>query len=377
MTEADSFNFFADTCASVGFSLAEFVISSREGNVLVSPPSIYTVLCLLYQGATGEMGRALKSALRVPDQNTSSRDCRALLTMFKNLRDANFYQSRGIFLQDADDVQPDFLTKAKNNFETELVEVTFNKKGAPEKKISGWTEQQTHRKVIRAVGPKDFTDNTRLMIVCGAYFKADWLQKFEQYDVKKDTFYITDSETIKCQMVKIQATIKYCDRSDITCQIICLPYKNSDVSLMIFLPKTGVKIKEFEYRFFKRKLSDLYAELISTYMTATFPKFKIETTIQFQDALSKLGLGELFTGNAEFPNMFKKVPFVADTCVQKVAFEIGDRGSFVSKDDTNLKKESTTGKLAFHANRPFAFAVCYHHDCFLPLLMGRVEQPVE
>ncbi|GJQ73277.1 hypothetical protein Trydic_g13649 [Trypoxylus dichotomus] len=361
-------------------NLANVTLSNQEGNFYFSPPSLFLLLGTIYQGASGNVAKVLKSVLNAVDPSTSLEDGVALVESLNPLGDVTFFQSSTIFVREITDVVSEFSKKA-DGFGSS-VQQAFERKGHADRKINAWIEQQTKGKMTHIVGHQDYDEHTTGMLVTACYWKVDWLEKSSFYECKKDVFFVSEEEKVKCQMLRMVCHIKYSERKDIDSYVMEMPYKVADCSLMIFLPVTGTSLKNLESKLFKRDFGVIHEELNPCLAVVLLPKIKMENTFNFRDAFTRMGLGDLFNGCGQFPGIFETSEFNAKGFIHKVTIETGDQGSIVIEDTATdyvtkgyMSTTSSHNKIAFTANRPYIFCVCYHKSCFIPLVVGRVERP--
>ena len=81
---------------------------------------------------------------------------------------------------------------------------------------------------------------TRLVLTNAIYFKGTWEWEFDKSDTRDQDFKITPANIIQVPMMYMKpekATFNYADKEKV--QILELPYKGNDISMLILLPKQG------------------------------------------------------------------------------------------------------------------------------------------
>ncbi|KAK9746083.1 Serpin (serine protease inhibitor) [Popillia japonica] len=361
-----------------------YLNTDSDGNMCWSPPGIFSLLSLLYDSASGGIAEKLAILLNVENTEAAIADCEMLTNLLITFTDLTFVHGSAIFVKDIEVIGKDFIKNAGKFYDTTILPLQYDKKGRAYKSINAWVENKPTGKIEESFISNDFKQNLQLMILSGCYWRADWLEKFEYYEVKKDVFTVSDKETIRCRMIKLQCAARYADRDDISAQLLCIPFKDPRCGFLMILPRPRISLKEVERKMLGKDLHYIYERLRTSPMVVSLPKLRAESTIDLRSTLTKLGYTELFDGNGAFRGIFQiNSRFKVDGFLQKIVVETGEKGTKPPKIET-VKNANTPAapnvpqnRSAFNANRPFMFYIIYHdRKSFFPLVVGRVVKPV-
>jgi serpin B len=75
---------------------------------------------------------------------------------------------------------------------------------------------------------------------------------------------------------------------DLQSTAVELPYKDSDISMLIILPNKKTGLKELESKLKTLDLNDISSKMYSTEVNVEIPKFKIEFEVELKEPLTKV-----------------------------------------------------------------------------------------
>ena len=99
--------------------------------------------------------------------------------------------------------------------------------------INRWVQVKTNDKIKDLIPPGMLSSDTRLTLVNAIYFKGLWLEKFEKISTFSESFFISQNEVIKMQMMHQQAKFKYFQSQKLDCQLLEMPYIGRKMSMVI------------------------------------------------------------------------------------------------------------------------------------------------
>jgi len=156
------------------------------------------------------------------------------------------------------------------------------------------------------------------------------------------------------------------------------PYKASDISFCVILPKKLFGIGDIEKKmnndFFDKILDNTYRTKISL----SIPKFKLESSYVLNEALKNAGLKSAFSTKADFTGITKKVPLMLGQVIHKTWIEI-DEEKTEAAAATAVTIMITGGKptsyKVFTADHPFVFIIIDNRTKAI-IFMGRYVEPI-
>lgn len=97
--------------------------------------------------------------------------------------------------------------------------------------------------------------------------------------------------------------------------------------MFIILPNTITGLKKLEESLYKINFKELHDNEHRTLMHLEMPKFKIESTLQLQTILEKLGMTDMFQSIADFKGITDDPPLKISKVIQKAFIEVNEKGS--------------------------------------------------
>ena len=196
--------------------------------------------------------------------------------------------------------------------------------------------------------------------------KLKWKDSFESY---KGHFHITNDKSISTTLLHTIRTFSISESS--VNQILKIPYKETDLSLIIYLPIKG-KIPLLtkgclEAKFIKKKVK------------VNLPEFNISNKINIQAFLKEIGITYLFDNHANFSKIDKEDLIYLSKFKQQNKIEVDEKGTKAYSKTTIVgrtkSKVSRIVPITFKANRPFYFTIVNGKNNIL--LFGRLIDPTK
>lgn len=160
--------------------------------------------------------------------------------------------------------------------------------------------------------------DTVVVLVNAIYFKADWLSKFDVKLTTKEDFYGLSGQNSKVDLMSIRKKkYQYFDNDEVKLplppfQMIELPYKEEQMSMLILLPKDKNGLIELEKGLTGEVLRNIHHACSSRTVDVWLPRFRLEETYKLVPVLQKLGVTKLFSdadlsGVADIPLVVSEV----------------------------------------------------------------------
>ncbi|XP_030751112.1 antichymotrypsin-2-like isoform X4 [Sitophilus oryzae] len=304
------------------------VLSKEKGNVFFSPISVHAVLSMAYQGSKGATHDALAKSLNLPDHIAAAEGYYDVLTQLNNISGVELALANKIYIKDSLTPKASFREVIEKKFLSGIEPIKFTESEKAAKTINTWVEQKTKDKIKNLINPGDLDDSTALILLNAIYFKGNWGLKFNKDATEKDKFYVNDNDSIEVDMMSNKGKFNYKEDQNLDAKVLELPYKNPDVSMIIILPNKRNGIAELEAKLVGVDLTKITENMFRPEVVVRLPKFKIETTIELNEPLKKLGLGVLFGQKADFSEMLESAePLAVSKVVQKAFIEVNEEGT--------------------------------------------------
>jgi serpin B len=254
----------------------------------------------------------------------------------------------------------------------------INKTEESRKIINLWVEEQTNNKIKDLIPPGTLDSMTRLVLTNAIYFKGEWAIQFDKTKTKKEDFKLNETTTVQVDMMKLKKgkeKFNYGETDEL--QIIELPYKGKELSMIILLPKKSME--EVEQKLSTKKLDEWKNSMHKRDVYVYFPKFKLETKYFIAKNLSEMGMPTAFSADADFTRMFDSSKTSENLYISQVIHQ-----AFVQVNEEGTEAAAATAVvmrtgampdyIEFKADHPFIFII-QENTTGLILFMGKVVDP--
>ncbi|XP_034998524.2 leukocyte elastase inhibitor [Hippoglossus stenolepis] len=277
----------------------------------------------------------------------------------------------------------DFIGETRKHYNAELESVDF-KTGfeAARLKINGWVEEQTQDKIKDLLLKGTLHDMTRMVLVNAIYFKGDWNKQFEESATRDAQFRLNKNESKQVKMMYQNTTLPLGLIAEPNCQVLEMPYKEKELSMLIFLPmdiddsSTGLEKleKELTYdNFVEWTHSD---RLSHSKVEVGLPRFKMEESYDMGGVLVSMGMVDAFdSGMCDFSGMSPSNDLVLSKVIHKAFVEVNEEGTEAAAATAiTVGITSVSPRARFIADHPFLFFIRHNHTKSV-LFAGRYCSP--
>jgi len=357
-------------------------LRNQSGNLFFSPESISTNLAMAYAGARGATAAEMAAALHFtlpPDRLHP-----AMGTLLSGLNAAHpgyqLHVADALWAEKDFTFLDDFLKLTSSNYGAAFNPVDF--KTAPEaarSTINQWVEQKTEDKIKDLLPAGSLKSDTRLVLTNAIYFKGDWQTQFNKAVTRDDDFHLSPSQTIKTPLMHSEEKLLY--TADSSCQVVAIPYKSRELSMIIFLPKDVAGLPALEQSFTAASVEKWLNELRgSPKIILTLPKFKMTSQFELGSALGELGMKQAFGKSADFSGMTGKRDLWISAAIHKAYIDVNEEGTEAAAATGTVMRSMAMSyeqqPIVFRADHPFVFLIRDERSGAI-LFMGRVIDPTK
>lgn len=242
--------------------------------------------------------------------------------------------------------------------------------------VSEWVREQTNDLLDCRIEP---TDDTMAVLLSAIYFYDEWEEHFSERATTEGRFRVGEEEWVNCNyMHRSQSDWEYYCGDGVTASV---QYFQNGGKMLFILPDDG------------KSPSDVLAntELLASLLDWeepdrsvgtvewSIPRFTLKNTLDLEDGLTALGLGELFDSNGN------PLPLLSGDGTPAYIGH-AEQGTAISIDETGCEAasyveiEALTGDapmpddlIEMSLYRPFVFAILSEND--VPLFLGVVSDP--
>ena len=227
--------------------------------------------------------------------------------------------------------------------------------------INGWVEENTQGKIRDLLSPPMIDSLTKLVLVNAIYFKADWKFKFKVENTKKKDFFVfSDSYPVSVPMMHLTTNFEIAYLAQEDCKIIRLPYKGDRIVMDILLPNSRRGLDELEHQMINIQDSFDKNKRMKD-VSLSLPKFKAESRIPLKNILKKLGMTDMFSGEANFTNIADDPFLYVSEVIQKAFIEVDERGTTAAAATAVLiRTRSFRRPTDFTVDHPFLFFLRFY-----------------
>jgi serine protease inhibitor len=270
-------------------------------------------------------------------------------------------------------------------------------------RINAWVEDQTNHR-IKDMLPRNVLDEetkklVRLILTNAIYFKGEWEEVFQESQTKDDDFLLPGSKKVRVAMMahsgmkaaryaafhgdgSLFVTPQQISRDendpkklypdDQGFQMLELPYKSNEVSMVVLLPRSADGLTALEKKLKRGDLQNWIDKMVKREVHVFVPKFKLETKYAMEDTLKHMGMVRAFVdpreaNGAQFDGMSESSDPMQKLYISKVlhkAFvEVNEKGTEAAAATAVIMAAATAAPVnvpftpVFKADRPFVFLI--------------------
>lgn len=367
---------------------------NRGKTLFFSPYSVFSALAMAVEGARGttaeEMGKVLcfptdvrnlkDAAQLIPWRTAMIHTGMAALNERLNARNQPYELrvANALWGEQSHPFLPAYVRMIHKCYRTGgLFPVDFH--GNPEAarhQINAWVEEQTAQKIKDLVPQGAITDLTRMVLTNAIYFKGDWDSQFKKDQTREGDFMVSATEKVKAPLMRKSDIYQYADDGSV--QVLELPYKGRELSMLVLLPKGAGGLPKLEKSLTGKKLGDLRSKLQSELVDAAVPKFNLETAYGLEDTLKALGMKAAFLqGTANFSGIDGLDDLSLSAVIHKAFVEVNEQGTEAAAATATMMLGGSAAPvkpIQFRADHPFVFIICDRQDGTI-LFLGRMMNP--
>ncbi|KAJ8376534.1 hypothetical protein SKAU_G00071140 [Synaphobranchus kaupii] len=360
----------------------------KTDNIFYSPISISSALAMVYMGARGNTATEMAESLHL---HKAAKDIHVVFSKLMselNREGAPYALSLAnrLYGEQSFNFEENYIQDTKKFYEAELETVDFisNAKVA-RVNMNSWVEKQTQEKIKNLLIKGDVDHMTRLVLVNAIYFKGDWDKKFKGSETMQMKFKLNKKKSKKVQMMQQTDWFGFATIPEVSCQILEMPYKGKELSMLILLPQqieddsTGLLRLERELTYEKLIEWTQPNVMKSIEIDLALPKFKMEETYDLKDILVGLGMKDAFNvSRSDFSGMSPSNELVVSKVVHKSFVEVNEEGTEAAAATTASSMFLSSGfsmpPQTFIADHAFLFFI-RHNPTQSILFYGRLCSP--
>lgn len=361
----------------LGFDLLSHVNEHSNGNIFISPTSLFMALSMIYNGADGETKNEIAKVLQIEglDETDLNKANASLLSkLHSNSKQIQLNISNSIWLNENFHFQANFAQNNREYFNAniEAIDITDSKSV---KMMNDWVKKSTKNKIDKIIEAPLSTDTVAILINA-IYFKGSWKDEFSKKLTEKRAFYLENKSPKNVPFMKLNKKMLYIDNEYF--QAVSLPYGDGEMSMKVFLPKENSSLNEFKNLLIDDNWEDWLSQFQKKEGIILLPKFKMEYEIVLNDILKQLGMTTAFNKGANFSKIIEGNDLLWISLVkQKTFIDVNEEGTeAAAATSVVMTTESSSMDQPFYmeVNRPFFFTITDEATGII-LFMGAIAEP--
>ncbi|KAF7706391.1 hypothetical protein HF521_019645 [Silurus meridionalis] len=267
------------------------------------------------------------------------------------------------------------LSKA---FQSVPHQVDFSYPDSTLKVINSWMSDNTGGMIPDFLQSGMLNDQTRLVLLNALHFHGLWKNPFDPRLTAEGTFHKANGTKVSVSMMRSTQKFNYGEfvtKDGIEYDVIEVPYEGDSLSMIIVSSfERDVPLSILTNELSSTIIKDWRMQFRKVTRELVIPRFSLDTEVDLKSALSKLGLGDIFSQTkADFSHITTEEPLYVSKILQRVKTEVNEEGT----------KGSSAGGVILYSrmataehvlDRPFLFLI-QHKPTGAVLFMGQVHEP--
>lgn len=364
------------------WKLVKEVFQREQQNTIFSPFSVKLLLTLLYEAAgdNSTTKRELSKALVGVNLEKSRQLYREFLeSSTKENGDYEFNIGTRVYVDNgAANVTSNYTELVEWCYKTNIEKVNFARTAETVAKVNEWCSDITHGHLNELV-TEEHIRNAVMIIANVLFLKASWRNSFDENNTRKRQFKVTSSHSTQAEFMEQTDIYAYLDDPEQQLEMVRLPYKGRLFSMYIVLPYANHSLEKTISALTAENLIKLEGKLLREEVVVVIPKFKFDYGATLNDALTTLGISDVFSNRASLPQLSggHDENLQVSKILQKAGIEVNEKGTlaFAATEIQLVNKFGIDDNpIEFIAERPFLFYIKDEESDAL-LFVGKVQDP--
>lgn len=357
-----------------------------EGNLLLSPFSIASVLAMILTGARGTTAGQLADVLHLDELGDRLRNeylsIRTLHERLDAFDTTDFRVANGLWGHSTCEFVESFRADVRDVFGGVIRDADFRIDAeSVRREVNDWVAQITNGRIRKILEPDTITELTRFIVVNALYFQDAWLDEFDPENTTDELFTLLDGQKIETQTMHQMKHFDYVETSEE--QVLRIPY-NSGFNMTVVLTKKVNGIAGLETKLRTGAERPWERPMQSREVVLAFPKFRIETKAEVSSWLKNIGVTEIFdpskadlSGMATHASAERSDPLFFEDIFHQTVIRVDETGTEAAAATAGMgmtAASSPAKPVIFTADHPFLFLIRTSKTGLI-LFMGRVTDP--
>ena len=333
--------------------------AQSDKNIFFSPYSLSTAMAMLYAAAEGETKQQIQKTFHYPTPAILNPNSAALYNQF-NKPNPNYDLSTVNDLWMRQGLSPiqNYLDTVKRYYGGQVTNLDFASRPEPSRQAINKTISNHTKQMIPELLPEgSIKSSTAAVLTNAVYFKSEWAKPFGLQGGTRP-FHNLDGTTSSKEMMYKTAYFDYMENEHV--QVVELPYKSNDLSMLIILPKSkeAAAMQKLVADLSSNQVSQWTEQLENQEIFLVMPKFKLEESYSMKPILANMGMPIAFGSRANYSLFNDKLPLKVDSVVHKAVVEVDEKGTVAAAaTGIGVQLVMATHKAEITADHPFMFMI--------------------
>lgn len=346
-------------------------------NVFFSPYSLFTAMAMLYAAAEGDTKAQIQKTFHYPVPAILNPNSAALYNQFnKPNPDYKLTTVNDLWMQQRLTPTKSYIDTVQRYYSGQVSALDFEGSPDPARQTINKIIAERTKQLIPELLPKgSIKSDTAVVLTNAIYFKGDWTMPFIAESTCAQPFYNAIGRVSTVQMMRQQSYFDYYEDKHI--QVLQLPYKDDDLSMLIVLPKFNHKLamQQLAKSLSAAKIKHWSTVLVRQDVNVHLPKFKLDARYQMKTLLADMGMPKAFNNGAEFNLYADGPPIKLDEVYHQAVVTVDEKGTEAAAAAGAVGMYVGMSYPAeFKADHPFMFMIKDNKTDAI-LFLGQVTKP--
>ena len=348
-----------------------------DKNVFFSPYSLSTAMAMLYAAAEGETKAQIQKTFHYPAPAILNPNSAALYNQFnKPNPDYKLATVNDLWMQQGLTLNKSYADTVQHYYSGQVTALDFEGSPDPARQTINKKIAEKTKQLIPQLLPKgSIKSDTAVVLTNAVYFKGDWTMPFTAERTSAQPFYNAIGRASTVQMMQQQSYFDYYEDKHI--QVVQLPYKGDDLSMLVVLPKLNHKLamQQLAKSLNATKIKQWSAGLVRQEVDLQLPKFKLDARYQMKTLLADMGMPKAFNNGAEFNLYADGTPIRLDEVYHQAVVTVDEKGTEAAAAAGAVGMYvGMSYPVEFKADHPFMFMIKDNKTDAI-LFLGQVNKP--
>ena len=348
-----------------------------DKNVFFSPYSLSTAMAMLYTAAEGETKAQIQKTFHYPTPTTLNPNSAALYNQFnKPNPDYKLATVNDLWMQQGLTPTKSYIDTVQRYYSGQVTALDFEGSPDPARQTINKKIAEKTKQMIPELLPKgSIKSDTAVVLTNAVYFKGDWTLPFTAERTSAQPFYNAIGRASTVQMMQQQSYFSYYEDKHI--QVVQLPYKGDDLSMLVVLPKFNHKLamQQLTKSLSATKIKQWRSGLVRQEVDLQLPKFKLDARYQMKTLLADMGMPKAFNNGAEFNLYADGPPIKLDEVYHQAVVTVDEKGTEAAAAAGAVGMYvGMSYPVEFKADHPFMFMIKDNKTDAI-LFLGQVNKP--